>query len=210
MSSILLWKTTLAVFFLLILTYSSSADDDFSSPTVMSSSSDDGLAAGFMNQDFDPLAGITAENTSEEGDCGGANNLQIQPPAGRKRLLRFRKRGDAQPLLCNWQEFKNAPLPVPGTQPGTTDKPSKTGHHGAGTPKVPMKIDSADTEPAGKDRLPDAPVGTPNLELCPGTMSIPVCHYPYLGSVRLNSPVLTLTPCRACELYLLSVSEAFD
>ncbi|MCJ1348597.1 hypothetical protein MMC31_006829 [Peltigera leucophlebia] len=209
MSSIFLWKTTVAVFFLLILAYSSSAQDGFSSPLLVSSSSGDD-SAGFMNQNFDLLAGITTENPSEGGDCGGANNVQIQPFGGRKRLLRFRKRGDVQHPTCNWQEFKDNPLPEPGAQPGTTGNPGITDHHGAGTPKVPIKVDSADMPSTEKDRLPDAQLGTPNLEICPGTKSIPVCHYPLLGSVRLNSPVLTLTPCRACKLYLLPVSEAID
>lgn len=193
MSSILLWKTIVAVFFLLTIAYSSSAEDDFSSPLLVSLSSDDG-SAGFMNQDFDLLAGTISENPRDGGDCGGANNAQIKPPAGRKRLLRFRKREDFQHPACNWQEFKGDPLPKSGTQPG------KTGHHGAGTPKVPIKIDSADLNPTERNRLPDAQLGTPNLEICPGTMTIPVCHYPLLGTVRLNSPVLTLTPCRACKL----------
>lgn len=129
------------------------------------------------------------------------NNVQIQQP-GRNRQLRIRKRGKAQNPARSWQEFKSNP-PGPGSQTNSTANRGTTSHNGAGTPMVPIKVGSADMEPAMKDQLPSARSGY-LIWSCPESKRIPVCHYSLLGTVRSNSPVLTLTPYRACMLYLVS------
>lgn len=91
----------------------------------------------------------------------------------------------------------------PGSQTNSTANRGTTSHNGAGTPMVPIKVGSADMEPAMKDQLPSARSGY-LIWSCPESKRIPVCHYSLLGTVRSNSPVLTLTPYRACMLYLVS------
>lgn len=185
MLSFLLSKTALSLFLLLILPYSIADDSSSFTPQEGLASPifpSDGPLQSVPDRQFNPDSLLAGSEDSAVG-CGNSAPGDQIPTSSRMRRSRFSRR---QKSFCTWQEFK-------------------TGNQEAGTPQAPIKIGPDDVTPApDKGKLPITTfLGITESGLC-GTSkeSIPVCHYNYIdrGSLRSSSPLMMLSPCRACGL----------